>query len=138
MTDTLCSETRTRQDVTCSTSSSSAGNAWQTPPAFLGTGAQAVQLSKDQQLEGVLAKRTTSTYQPGRRSPDWIKIKNVRAQEVVIGGWKPGAGRRAGTIGSLLLGIPTKDGLEYAGKVGTGFTPDRLKLLEGSSLASLV
>jgi bifunctional non-homologous end joining protein LigD len=106
------------------------GPAWQTPPAFFGSGAQAVQISKDQHLEGVVAKRRNARYQPGRRSPDWIKIKNIRAQEVVIGGWKPGAGRRAGTIGSLLLGLPTAAGLEYVGKVGTGFTADALELIE--------
>ncbi|MDP9092657.1 MAG: non-homologous end-joining DNA ligase [Actinomycetota bacterium] len=106
------------------------GAAWQTPPAFSGSGAQARQLSRDQRLEGVVAKRRSAPYQPGRRSPDWIKIKNVRAQEVVIGGWKPGAGRRAGTIGSLLLGIPSEAGLGYVGKVGTGFTDDALKLIE--------
>jgi bifunctional non-homologous end joining protein LigD len=106
------------------------GAAWQTPPAFAGGGAQALQVSKDQRLEGVVAKRRNATYQPGRRSPDWIKIKNIRAQEVVIGGWKPGAGRRAGTIGSLLLGIPSETGLDYVGKVGTGFTDDALSFIE--------
>jgi bifunctional non-homologous end joining protein LigD len=66
-------------------------------------------------------------YLPGRRSPDWIKIKNVRAQEVVIGGWKPGSARRAGMIGALLLGLPGPQGLTYAGKVGTGFTDAMLR-----------
>ncbi len=50
-----------------------------------------------------------------------MKVKHLAAQEVVVGGWKPGAGRRAGGIGSLLLGVPGPDGLEYVGKVGTGF-----------------
>lgn len=79
-------------------------------------------VSQEQKLEGVVAKRLTSLYSPGRRSPDWIKIKNIRTQEVIVGGWRPGTGRRAGTIGSLLLGIPTADGLSYVGRVGTGFT----------------
>ena len=108
-----------------------AGVAWQTPPAFAGHGADAVAASQQQQLEGVVAKRLTSAYLPGRRSPDWIKIKNVRAQEVVIGGWTPGAGRRADLIGALLLGIPGPDGLLYAGKVGTGFTDAMLRDLAG-------
>jgi bifunctional non-homologous end joining protein LigD len=103
------------------------GAAWRTPPAFTGRGEEAVKLSQEQGLEGVLAKRLSSTYLPGRRSPDWVKIKNVRAQEVVIGGWKPGGGRRAGMIGSLLLGLPGKDGLDYVGKVGTGFTDAMLR-----------
>ncbi|MDQ1538654.1 MAG: bifunctional non-ous end joining protein LigD [Actinomycetota bacterium] len=98
------------------------GPAWQTPPAFTGNGAQAVLASQEQQLEGVVAKRLTSTYTPGRRSPDWVKVKNLRTQEVLIGGWRPGAGRRDGMIGSLLLGLPNAEGLTYIGKVGTGFT----------------
>jgi bifunctional non-homologous end joining protein LigD len=102
------------------------GPSWQTPPAFHGTGAAAVQTSKDQQLEGVVAKRLDSVYTPGRRSPFWIKVKNLRTQEVVIGGWTPGQGRRSGTIGALLLGIGGPDGLRYIGKVGTGFTEDML------------
>ena len=73
-------------------------------------------------LEGVVAKQLTSTYQPGRRSPAWVKVKNVRAQEVVIGGRAPGKGRRSGTIGALPLGVPGADRLDYAGKVGTAFT----------------
>jgi bifunctional non-homologous end joining protein LigD len=55
-----------------------------------------------------------------------VKIKNVRTQEVVVGGWRPGQGRRAGTIGSLLLGLPGDDGLRYIGNVGTGFTEETL------------
>jgi bifunctional non-homologous end joining protein LigD len=98
------------------------GPAWQTPPAFLGNGAEAVRVSQEQGLEGVMAKRLTSTYRPGHRSPDWVKVKNIRTQEVIIGGWRPGTGRRAGTIGSLLLGLPGEHGLGYIGKVGTGFT----------------
>src|SRR5690349_14726008 len=74
-------------------------------------------------LEGVIAKRLVSTYQPGRRSPDWVKVPLVRTQEVVVIGYKPGGGRRAGTVGSLVLAIPDSDGgLVYVGGVGTGFT----------------
>lgn len=50
-----------------------------------------------------IAKRLGSPYRPGRRSRDWLKVKNVRGQEVVIGGWLPGKGRRDGEIGSLLV-----------------------------------
>jgi bifunctional non-homologous end joining protein LigD len=100
-----------------------AGPAWQTPPAFAGSGAAAVKASQDQGLEGVVAKRRASLYTPGRRSPDWVKVKNIRTQEVVIGGWSPGKGRRSATFGALLLGIPSDDGtLRYVGQVGTGFT----------------
>lgn len=98
------------------------GAAWQTPPAFAGEAPEAVAFSREHGLEGIVAKRLTSTYQPGQRSRAWVKIKNVRTQEVVVGGWTPGNGRRAGGIGALLLGVPGANGLDYAGKVGTGFT----------------
>jgi bifunctional non-homologous end joining protein LigD len=99
------------------------GPHWATPPAFEGDGASAVAASREQGLEGVIAKRRASLYHPGRRSHDWVKVKHVRMQEVVVGGWSPGEGRRSGGIGSLLLGVPGEDGrLRYAGHVGTGFT----------------
>jgi len=62
-----------------------------------------------------------SPYHPGQRR-DWIKVKNIRHAEVILGGWRPGQGRRTGTIGLLLLGVPDADRLRYAGHVGTGFT----------------
>lgn len=98
------------------------GAHWSTPPHFDGGGADAVATSRAQGLEGVVAKRLNSKYLPGKRSRDWVKVKNVRTQEVVVGGWRPGAGRREGRIGSLLVGIPGPGGLEYVGHVGTGFT----------------
>ena len=73
-------------------------------------------------LEGVVAKRRDSAYRPGRRSPDWVKVKSFRTQEAVIGGWTEGRGERTGSLGALLLGIPGDDGLRYIGKVGTGFS----------------
>jgi bifunctional non-homologous end joining protein LigD len=128
------------------------GENWQCPRFFTGDGAMLLNASKQLGLEGVVAKRLTSLYRPGRRSPDWRKIKNIRTQEVVILGWQPGNGRRAGTIGSVLVGVPdgpagisavpsaTADpgshddeaamaGLRYAGKVGTGFTEAALTAL---------
>jgi bifunctional non-homologous end joining protein LigD len=99
------------------------GPHWATPPAFQGDGAAALAASGAQGLEGVLAKRRDARYEPGRRSKSWIKVKHIRTQEVVVAGWQPGAGRRTGGIGSLLLGIHDSDGrLVYAGHVGTGFT----------------
>jgi bifunctional non-homologous end joining protein LigD len=88
-------------------------------------------------LEGVVAKRADSPYRPGRRSTEWIKVKNTTAQEVVIGGWATGRGARSGTVGSLLLGIPGPDGdrdgdgLAYVGRVGTGFSEAVLRDLLG-------
>ncbi len=72
-------------------------------------------------LEGVVAKRRDSVYRPGRRVADWVKVKTVRTQDVVIGGWTEGKGERGSSLGALLMGIPGPDGLHFAGKVGTGF-----------------
>ena len=98
------------------------GSGVEVPPSFTGGGADVLEVSRDRGLEGVLAKRLDSPYQPGRRSGLWVKVKITMAQEVVVGGWKPGGGRRSGTLGSLLLGVPGPGGLRYAGHVGTGFT----------------
>jgi bifunctional non-homologous end joining protein LigD len=76
---------------------------------------------RERGLEGLMAKRRLSAYLPGRRSESWIKIKAVRTQEVVIGGWTAGQGQLKDTFGALMLGIPHADGLQYVGKVGTGF-----------------
>jgi bifunctional non-homologous end joining protein LigD len=113
-----------------------AGDSWSTPGDFVGVdGEDILAASLAQGLEGVVAKRLDSRYLPGKRSDLWTKVKNFRTQEVVIAGWKPGEGRRAGTIGSLLLGIHDDDGnLIYAGHVGTGFTDqilDELSALLG-------
>jgi bifunctional non-homologous end joining protein LigD len=112
------------------------GPSWQTTPVFIGGGEAVLAASREQRLEGVLAKRLDSRYYPGKRSDCWLKLKNIRTQEVVIGGWKPGEGRRKGAIGSLLLGVPGPSGLEFAGHVGTGFTDKMLRDLE-SHLATL-
>jgi bifunctional non-homologous end joining protein LigD len=94
-------------------------------------GADILQATREAGLEGVIAKQRNSSYSEGTRSGAWIKVKNVRTQEVVLGGWTDGAGSRAGSIGALLLGIPAADGLRYVGKVGTGFGDrDRDVLLE--------
>lgn len=92
------------------------------PPAFDGDLEAAVEASRTLGLEGVMAKRRDAPYRPGRRSADWIKIKHHRSQEVVVIGWRPGAGSRSGRIGSLLLGLPSDSGFTYIGRVGTGFS----------------
>jgi bifunctional non-homologous end joining protein LigD len=102
-----------------------AGSGWQTPPWFPGPGADVLAASREQRMEGVVAKRLASTYRPGQRSPDWVKVKPVRTQEVIITGWRPGKGRRAGGLGALILAVPDHDGLHHVGGVGTGFT-DRM------------
>ncbi|MBY6539328.1 ATP-dependent DNA ligase [Rhodococcus sp. BP-349] len=91
-------------------------------PLLPGTAAGALSESERRGWEGIVAKRRDSTYEVGRRSTAWIKVKNWRTQEVVVGGWRAGKGSRTGSIGSLLLGIPSENGLHYVGRVGTGFT----------------
>ncbi|NLE81531.1 MAG: ATP-dependent DNA ligase [Rhodococcus sp.] len=104
------------------------------PPQLDGTAEEALEESRNRSWEGVVAKRRDSVYLPGKRGSSWIKVKNWRTQDVVIGGWKPGQGKRSTSIGSLLLGVPEGDGLRYVGKVGTGFTEraltDLAELLE--------
>lgn len=113
------------------------GPHWQTPPSFTGTpAAEVLAVSRRHSLEGVVAKQLGSRYEPGRRTGSWIKVKNLRHQEAVIGGWQPGTGGRAGQIGSLLAGVPEAGGLAYAGHVGTGFSQQALSLL-AATLAPL-
>lgn len=94
----------------------------QVPPAFDGDLDEALATSRELGLEGIVAKRVDAPYESGRRSSAWVKVKHHRAQEVVVGGWRPGSGSRSAGVGSLLVGIPGPDGLAYAGRVGTGFT----------------
>lgn len=111
---------------------------WNTPPSYLGQGRALLAAASQSGLEGIVAKRVDSTYEPGRRTRDWLKIKVVQRQEFVIGGWTPGEGSHRGCIGSLLVGFydpsPTRrepKPLHYAGSVGTGFkAEDHRRILE--------
>jgi bifunctional non-homologous end joining protein LigD len=111
------------------------GSHWQTPRHHRGEGKALLRLTQERDLEGLVAKRLDSRYLPGRRSRAWLKVKNIRSQELVIGGWLPGQGRRAGTIGAILVGYYEDDGrgrrLRYAGRVGSGFTEAELQRLAG-------
>lgn len=101
------------------------GSRLQVPPVFDGDLEAAMETSTLLGLEGVVAKRHDSTYTPGSRG-SWRKIKHIRTQEVVVGGWRAGQGRRDGVVGSLLMGVPTADGLHYVGRVGSGFDDRQL------------
>lgn len=79
-----------------------------------------------QRLEGVVAKRAASTYQPGKRSPDWRKISARRRLRAAVGGWLPGEGSRSATFGSLLVGLWDEADLRWIGAVGSGFTDSQL------------
>jgi len=106
------------------------GERWRVPDYVAGHGAQLLKATEEQGLEGVIAKRLDSTYEPGRRSHSWVKVKNLYRQEVVIGGWVPGDGRRRDRIGALLVGVHDDDGsLRHIGRVGTGFTEAELDRL---------
>jgi bifunctional non-homologous end joining protein LigD len=111
------------------------GPSWQTTPWFPGGGEAVLEASRQQQLEGILAKRLDARYLPGRRSEHWLKLKNIRTQEVVVAGWKPGTGHRAKTFGSLLLGVYDGDGLSYVGHVGSGFNDEVLRTLSADLAA---
>ncbi|GGK58302.1 ATP-dependent DNA ligase [Nocardia camponoti] len=87
-------------------------------PQSPGPGKLAMRLSRDQRQEGVVAKRLDSRYTPGKRSPNWIKERNWRTREVVVGGWRASEKR---PFKSLLLGVREGDQLIYVGRVGTGF-----------------
>lgn len=94
------------------------------PPHYTDMPAAALlEVAREHGLEGMVSKRRSSRYEAGRRSPAWIKTALLSTQEVLIGGWTPGQGRRTRSIGALLLGARDGDGrLRYLGHVGTGFT----------------
>ncbi|WP_433613067.1 non-homologous end-joining DNA ligase [Dactylosporangium sp. CA-139114] len=87
------------------------------PPSF-DDGPATVAASRENRLEGVVAKRAESLYHPGVRTPDWIKVKLEESCEFVVGGWRPG--KRA--LGALLVGVPVPGGLAYRGRVGGGIS----------------
>ncbi|MEM5802053.1 MAG: non-homologous end-joining DNA ligase [Candidatus Aenigmatarchaeota archaeon] len=84
---------------------------------------------KKKKLEGVMAKKLNSSYQIGKRSRDWLKIKALKTLDVVIVGYSTGKGKRGELLGSLITAINYKNKLRYIGKVGTGFSEEELKVL---------
>lgn len=108
------------------------GSHWQTPPAARGDGDAVLATAQELGLEGVVAKRLDSTYQPGRRSDAWRKVKPTASQELVVGGWLSGRGRLEGRLGSLLVGYHDRPGgtLVYAGRVGSGLDETKRAVLE--------
>jgi len=80
-------------------------------------------------LEGAMAKRKRSTYQIGKRSRDWLKLKAIKTADVVVVGFTPGEGWRSGYFGALAIGAYCGGKLEFMGKVGTGFDENLLKLI---------
>jgi bifunctional non-homologous end joining protein LigD len=89
-------------------------------------GVDLYRLAKEKGLEGIIAKRKTSTYRPGKRSPDWLKIKSRPQQEFIICGFTEGKGSRE-YFGALLLCAYRKGKLCYFGHSGTGFSEKGMK-----------
>jgi bifunctional non-homologous end joining protein LigD len=112
------------------------GASWRVPATHPGEGTKLLEATKRQDLEGIVAKRLDSSYEPGGRTGAWLKVKNTLRQELVVGGWLPGEGRRAERIGALLVGYYEDGEFRYAGRVGTGFTDKVLEEL-GQRLAPL-
>jgi len=94
-----------------------AADRWLAPPSF-DDGLATTAAAREYRLEGVVAKRTDTPYRPGLRTPEWIKVKLEHTAEFVVGAYRPGA--RA--LGSLLVGVPTADGLAFRGRVGGGIS----------------
>ncbi|OPY49642.1 MAG: DNA ligase [Methanosaeta sp. PtaU1.Bin060] len=82
-------------------------------------------------IEGVMAKRADSVYQPGVRSPDWVKIKKQVKLDLVVGGYIQGKGSRQPYFGGLLLGAYRSGELVYVGRVGSGFSEQELQMISG-------
>jgi bifunctional non-homologous end joining protein LigD len=80
-----------------------------------------MEAAKQQELEGIVAKRADSRYSAGRRTREWLKLKTHGRQEFVIAGYTKGQGRREGRFGALVLAVTRGRELEYAGNCGTGF-----------------
>jgi len=93
----------------------------QVSPVTEADGSALFQAAAQQGLEGIMAKKGSSLYKPGARSRDWLKVKVVFDADVVVVGWTEGEGRRAGSLGSLVMAVYDGDDLRYVGNVGTGF-----------------
>lgn len=99
------------------------------PVAFDGTLDEAMDAGRELKLEGVMAKQKESIYLPGRRTKTWLKLKYFSTRDVIIVGWRDGHGGRENTFASLLLAAHGDDGLQYLGRVGTGFDDHQLRSL---------
>ncbi len=97
---------------------------------LIGPGEDYFRAARKLGFEGIMAKRLGSEYEPGKRSGNWLKIKEIKSMDVVVLGWKEGQGGRSGTFGSLKVGAYKDGELVELGYVGTGFTENDLKLIK--------
>jgi bifunctional non-homologous end joining protein LigD len=107
---------------------------WTVSPSFDDGSATEV-AAREHGLEGVVAKRQTSRYHPGRRSADWLKVKFVRRSEFVVVGWEADALDGSATLSSLLLGYYDGGELHFAGKVGSGLSGREAAQLQATLVA---
>ncbi|HEV2754821.1 MAG TPA: non-homologous end-joining DNA ligase [Actinomycetota bacterium] len=91
-----------------------------------GEGVALFEFARANRIEGIVAKKSSSVYRPGKRSRDWQKVKTTWEADVVVGGWSKGEGNRSSTFGSLLVGAYSDEGLCFLGSVGTGFSDKTL------------
>jgi bifunctional non-homologous end joining protein LigD len=99
----------------------------QVSPLTINDGIALFEAARVQQLEGIVAKKLNSRYEPGNRSRLWLKIKTVLEADVVVVGWTEGGGRRAASLGSLVVAMYDNGQLRYVGNVGTGFSQRSLE-----------
>ncbi len=105
------------------------GPSWRVSEQQRDDGTELFEAVRHRGMEGIVAKRLSSLYRPGRRSPDWVKVKSRLRQEFVVGGWVSGAGNRDGQIGGLMLGYYDDSGLHLAGRVGSGLSDEESRRL---------
>jgi bifunctional non-homologous end joining protein LigD len=101
---------------------------WQVPPVY--EDGQMLRAATEQQgLEGVVSKKRSSCYVPGRRTRDWLKFPNRATDSYVVGGWRHETGSSS-RLGALLVGTPTAQGLSYRGRIGSGLTGRKAQALQ--------
>jgi DNA ligase D-like protein (predicted ligase) len=113
-----------------------AGPSWQTVSSFPGAGTALLAATGEQGLEGVVAKRLTSTYLPGKRTRNWLKVKHYQRETFLVGGFVPDQDQ----VRSLLVGTADPDSprrLSFAGRIDAGLVPAARRRL-GELLAPLV
>src|SRR5690349_12615002 len=91
---------------------------WQVPAAY-DDGPMLLEATAAQRLEGIVSKKRSSRYHPGRRSADWLKFPHRDVGSYVVGGWRHETDSTS-RLGAVLVGEPTPDGLVYRGRVGSG------------------
>jgi len=101
---------------------------WQTPPTY-DDGVMLLEATRQQGLEGIVSKKLSTRYEPGRRCKDWLKFPHRASGSYVVGGFRYETDSRT-RLGAVLVGEPTADGLVYRGRVGAGIAGAKGVLLK--------